>query len=628
MVADFETNYAEVTDTAGVWSACLKLKGYEPMIFRTIQQFMKCLLGIGSGTVYFHNLKFDGHFILDYLARSKQFRHAWDGERFLKAKSMNPGDFKYLISDRGVWYSITIKTKSGFIHIHDSMKRVPMSLKAAGLAYNTKHQKLEMDFTKWMDSSSPLSPEQESYIKNDVYVMEEFLESFEAEGHTKMTIGSCALAEFKKMYGPYRFRQDFPDIYADRPEGKTFSIGEFVLNSYHGAFVYVNPYRQGDTIKNGWTLDVNSIYAYVQHSMSGCRYPYGHGYYWEGKKPMELAHAVKDPIDFLHFKCKFRVREGKLPFVHIKNSAMYPASRVLETSDFWVNGEWHGSVEGTDSLCEFTMNHIEFQMFLEHYHVWELSIIDGVTFHTKLGIFDTYIDHFMEIKKNSTGGRRAIAKGFLVNLYGKFAAKQDSSFKVLDGFKDGHIKFRNIEAYDKKPGYIPIGSMVTSYAMMYTVRHTQMCYNKAGEGFCYSDTDSIHGDGKIPEGFRLHKSDLGAWDLELEWEEAIFVRAKTYLERSGENLKITCAGMPKRCKDLFAYSCGLGEPVKFRGPRELGFLLGKRHITDFKVGLKVPGKLQPKVVAGGVYLAERDFTMKKEMPYGQVYGKRGTHGRN
>lgn len=625
MVADFETNYDEQENTACVWSACFKQPGEEPVIYRTIGAFIAALMQVGTGKCYFHNLKFDGSFILSYLMSHKAFRHAWleDEQRFLKPKEMRPGDFSYLISERGIWYMITIKTKIGHVTILDSMKRVPMSLAAAGRAYNTPHQKLDMDHTKWHDSSTILTAKEESYIKNDVYVMEEFLDYFEKEGHTKMTIGSCALHEYKKMFGWSRFRSYYPDVYQQEIEGKPFTIGEFVLKSYHGAFVYTNPYRAGEIIKNGWTLDVNSIYAYVMHSISGCYYPVGRGFYWEGKKPEKLAQAFRHKVDFIRFQCKFRVREGYLPFIHIKNDMMYPGSRILETSDFWTEDGWADSVEGRDSLVMLTMNEFELQMFLDHYHVKEFKILDGVTFQAKQGLFDKYLDHFMEIKANSTGGKRTMAKGFLVNLYGKFATKTDSSFKVATGFVDGVLKFKGVEAYDKKPGYIPIGSMITSYAMMYTVSHSQKCYNKDKPGFCYSDTDSIHGDGPVPKYFRLHKSDLGAWDLELEWDEAIFVRAKTYVERSGDKMKITCAGMPKHCKDLFSWSCGYG-PLTPKNAKEIKFLLKKRKITDFGVGLKIPGKLMPKMCVGGVHLAEVDFTMKGERDYGKIYGKNGT----
>ena len=43
-----------------------------------------------------------------------------------------------------------------------------------------------------------ITPEEREYIANDVLVVKEALEIMFSEGHTKLTIGSCCLDEFKK----------------------------------------------------------------------------------------------------------------------------------------------------------------------------------------------------------------------------------------------------------------------------------------------------------------------------------------------------------------------------------------------------------------------------------------------
>ena len=44
-------------------------------------------------------------------------------------------------------------------------------------------------------------------------------------------------------------------------------------------------------------------------------------------------------------------------------------------------------------------------------------------------------------------------------------------------------------------------------------------------------------------------------------------------------------------------------------PREWDFVRQKREITDFKVGLRIPGKLLPVHIPGGIVLADVDFTL-------------------
>ena len=43
---------------------------------------------------------------------------------------------------------------------------------------------------------------------------------------------------------------------------------------------------------------------------------------------------------------------------------------------------------------------------------------------------------------------------------------------------------------------------------------------------------------------------------------------------------------------------------------ELEFLSVKRELDDFKVGLKVPGKLMPKRIRGGVLLVDTNYEMR------------------
>ena len=108
-----------------------------------------------------------------------------------------------MIADKqGVWYSIVIKGANGkIIEIRDSLKLLPLSLKALGKSFNTKHQKLEMEYKGERHAGGFISPEEYEYIANDVLVLKECLETTFAEGHTRLTIGSCCFDEWKKTLG-------------------------------------------------------------------------------------------------------------------------------------------------------------------------------------------------------------------------------------------------------------------------------------------------------------------------------------------------------------------------------------------------------------------------------------------
>ena len=222
------------------------------------------------------------------------------------------------------------------------------------------------------------------------------------------------------------------------------------------------------------------------------------------------------------------------------------------------------------------------------------------------------------------GALRESAKLFLNNLYGKMASSKDSSFKIAYIKDDKSIGFLPVKENNKKAGYIPVGSAITSYARNFTIRAAQKNYYGVNEkGFIYADTDSIHCD-LPPEqitGITVHDKDFCCWKLESCWDVGIFTRQKTYIEHiTHENCipvekpfyNIKCAGMPQKCKNLFEISMNGYEPKDSDNytDEEVQFLSKKRELEDFKVGLKVPGKLMPKRIRGGVLLVETNYEMR------------------
>lgn len=180
------------------------------------------------------------------------------------------------------------------------------------------------------------------------------------------------------------------------------------------------------------------------------------------------------------------------------------------------------------------------------------------------------------------------------------------------------------EEYNKTPGYIPIGSAITSYARNFTIRSAQAnYYGKNNRGFIYADTDSIHCDLKANElkGIKVDDKLYNHWKLEATWDYAIFVRQKTYIEHVVEEnlqpidkpyLSIKCAGMPESCKNLLRLSMEGYTPEEFErlNEEEQEFVSKRRTLEDFKKGLKVPSKLLPKQIKGGTVLVETTYEMR------------------
>lgn len=642
LACDFETTVYEGQTSTEVWSAaCVELNTEDVKIFGSIEDQFNYFISLNSNIIaYYHNLKFDGSFWLDFLLKNKSLTQAYVMENsesktgyFLDTKDMPPNSFKYSISAMGNWYSITIKVGKRLIDIRDSLKLLPFSLDRIGKSFQTKHQKLEMEYEGYRYANCPISEEEKQYISNDVLVLKEALEIMFSEGHKKITIGSCCLEEYKKsLYVQSDWEDFFPDLTLINLPKDIFgssNADEYIRKSYRGGWCYVARGKDRRIYNSGTTADVNSLYPSMMSSESGNYFPVGLPHFWTGALPTEEVFKNDEypRYFFVRFKTRFYIKEGKLPFVQLKNTLKYKQNECLETSDVMIDGVYckkYIDVDGkeNDGRVTLTMTMTDFQLFIEHYDLEEFEVLDGCWFYSEKGIFDNYIEKYRTIKLNNKGAKRELAKLFLNNLYGKMASSNDSSFKYAD-LKENAVHFTNVKERNRKVGYIPVGSAITSYARNFTIRAAQANYHGVNErGFIYADTDSIHCDLSPDEivGIKVHDKNFCCWKLESEWDLGFFTRQKTYIERivkeSGEQVKpyfnIKCAGMSSRCKQLLNMSLGGGDsiPEEALNDEEKEFVSHHRSVTDFDIGLCVPSKLIPKRIEGGVILQNTTFEMR------------------
>lgn len=639
-MGDFETTVYEGQTSTEVWaSAVVELYTEDVKIFHSIGETFDYFKSLKSNIVcYYHNLKFDGNFWLYYLIHDKKFKQATfsTGEQeneveWLRQKDMLNNTFEYSISDKGQWYLIRIKVNNYMIELRDSLKLLPFSVKKIGDAFKTKHRKLEMEYKGFRYAGCEITSEEQKYISNDVLVVKEALEIMKNQGHDKLTIGSCCLNEYKLLTGPM-YNVWFPDMtqeYINKDLYDSDTADKYIRHSYRGGWCYLARGKENKIFTKGTTADVNSLYPSMMSSESGNRYPVGHPTFWKGNYiPDE---AVKDNhYFFIRIKTRFYIKENMLPFIQIKGNLFYKSTEMLESSDV-VNkttGEhsaWILDEDGNkiDTRVTMTMTMTDYKLFIEHYNVIDFEILDGCWFNTEIGIFDEYINKYKELKLKSKGAMRTLAKLFLNNLYGKMASNTDSSFKLAYMKDDESIGFMEVDEEKKKAGYIPVGSAITSYARNFTIRAAQKNYYGVDKpGFIYADTDSIHCD-LLPsqmKGIKIHDKNFCCWKLESCWDRAIFARQKTYVEHiTKENLEpvdkaywnIKCAGMPDRCKELFRRNIDGEGATEEDSAEAKEFLKTHRTISDFKVGLKVPGKLMPKRIKGGVVLLDTTYEMRK-----------------
>jgi len=653
-MGDFETTVYKGQVNTEVWaSALVELFSDKVTILHSIAETFDYLVSLNCNVVvYYHNLKFDGAFWLSYLLVDKKFTQAYDkiGDKETDVKwkqqfKMFNNTFKYSISDKGMWYSIIVKVKNHFIEIRDSLKLLPFSVKRIGESFGTKHKKLDMEYTGFRYAGCEITKEEQEYIANDVLVVKEALEIMFKQGHNKLTIGSCCLEEYKKICRSsleiqLDYAEMFPNLYdfkIDKQEHKYDNAGDWLRKSYRGGWCYLVKGKENKIKTNGTTADVNSLYPSMMSSKSGNKYPIGLPKFWTGNFIPDQA-LKENMYYFVRIKTRFYIKDNYLPFIQVKGDLKYKGTESLEDSDVYnhENGQKfpyyidkNGNIQ--QAKVELTLTMTDYQLIKEHYELVDFEIIDGCYFYSMVGIFDEYINKYAKIKKESKGALRELAKLFLNNLYGKMASSTDSSFKIAYVKDDKSIGFMQVVESEKKPGYIAIGSAITSYSRNFTIRAAQKNYYGAEKrGFIYADTDSIHCD-LLPQeikGIEVDDKEFCCWKLESCWDKGIFTRQKTYIEHvTHENLipleeskqysNIKCAGMPKKCKDLFEISMqGTADVNENWSDEEKEFLFDKdnkpivRDYSDFKVGLKVPDKLRPIRIRGGVLLVNTTYEMR------------------
>lgn len=539
-----------------------------------IDSFMDWLLK-QNADCYFHNMRYDGTFILYWL-----FTNGYtydDSPKQPKAKTFNT-----IISESGQWYQIDITTKytgkakpkRHHVTILDSLKKLPFPIKRIAQAFKLPILKGEIDYHTERPIGNQLTAEEKLYMNNDVEILARALAIQFEQGLTAMTIGSDSLKDFKNRIGKDQFNKFFPIL--------DTKLDTFLRASYKGGFTWVKPEQQGKIIDGGVVLDVNSLYPWVMYEKL---LPFGEPMRFKGKYKPDKNY----PLYIVKFKCEFELKKGRIPTIQIKGGR-FGENEYLSNSD------------GEEQIL--TMTSVDLNLFLQQYDiVGEITWIEGYKFRAYDGFFKEYIDYWADIKKKSKGAMRELAKLMLNSLYGKFGKNPDVTPKI-PMLKDGVVKLDVPRDDDgnrlpefSEPVYIPMGSFITAYAREKTILSAQQEYHR----LIYCDTDSLHLIGKdIPENIPVDDKELGYWKLEYVFTKGKYLRQKTYVdqypitwvsEKGKYKIKrihtdIKCAGMPDKIKKTLTFE-------------------------RFAIGFSSPtGRLKPKNVKGGQVLIDGPYTLK------------------
>lgn len=576
---DFETTTNE--NDCRVWAYALcEIGNVDNFKYgNSIDEFIRfCKDKKENYVLYFHNLKFDGEYIFNYLLNN--------GYECIKTKKeRRDNTFTTLISDTGQFYSIEIffetqnKKHINKVTIYDSLKILNFSVEQIAKDFNLPIRKLELDYKANREVGHILTEHEIDYIRNDVEIMARALEIMFNQNLTKMTIGSDALDNYKKMNK--NFKKYFPIL--------PYEIDKDIRRSYKGGFTYLNDVYKEKETADGIVLDVNSLYPSV---MKYEKLPFGSPLFFEGKYEYDLLY----PLYVQTLSCTFNIKENKIPTIQIKNNLAFVPNEYIKSSD--------------GDIVTLTLTNIDLDLFFEHYDVNVIEYHGGWKFRSIKGLFSAYIDYWSEqkiqAKKDKNDALYRISKLMLNSLYGKFGLNPDVRGKFPYLNEDGIVKYGMYPKEIRESIYIPVASFITSYARRKTITTSQSIKdyttNKYGiDYYIYSDTDSIHllyiDENELSSFVDIDDYKLGAWKLESKFKRGKYLRQKCYIELGyDDRLNVTVAGLPKKLAPLVNFD-------NFN----IGFTT--ENINDEKIK-KTGKKLTFKHVKGGVLLVDTDFTIK------------------
>lgn len=504
-VCDFETTFDGVK--ARVWLADIcDMVTLEHTTVTTIQAWLDAVLEFGYEQLYFHNLKYDGAYILDYLLNNK---YQWVDNK----KEMQDNNVTGLISDVGAWYYLILQVNGKKIKIYDSLKKIPLSVANMAKSYGLEMRKGEIDYNLPRGIEYEPTEDEISYIRNDTEIVAKCLRLKFDQGLCKMTVAADAIYSYRKSV-------NFETLFVTKYWATHPTVDAFCRKAYFGGISWVNPLIEGEEVHNIAVYDYNSMYPSVM-----LKYPYPVYY------PARFKGTPHEGYPLYIARCSVEVE--LLP-------GCLPTLRDGRTGS-WV----------TEYAGELTLTSVDIDTAKQNYS-GRIDAIEGYCFRAESGIFENYITEWRRVKENTTGGKRQIAKDMQNSLYGKFGTNPLRAKRSVS-LLDGRLK-TTVLPYEEGPCInVSIAAFVTAYAR-----------KELSEGFhkssfvCYVDTDSLHigGYAGVKPSFdgAVDQRAYGQWKKEGEFVRGKYLRQKTYVEeREDGSLNVCACGCPEGAKQYVTF---------------------------------------------------------------------------
>lgn len=563
-VCDFETITRNGIECVWLFDFC-NVATLEHITGKNLDEFLEIIDNLKTGsTIYFHNLKFDASFLIDYMLKC--------GYEISENKSnkLKKYQFNLLVTEFGAFMRMNYKNSNNkIIEFIDSLKLLNASVSKLAKDFNLPILKGEIDYLKEREYNYVPTDNELAYIHNDTEIVARCLQIFLGEGYNKITLSSCAYDDYKKILGTDRFNS----LFGKWNNGANLELDMEIRKAYRGGFCQCNKKYINTTIKRPvWYNDVNSLYPYVMYN---AKLPYGMPLEFEG----EYQQDNEFPYYIQKIKVDMCVKDDGIPCILNKTKGVN-CRYIIDTQEESVAG----------SLVELTLTCFDLELLYKNYDIYNLQFLGGYKFRVKNGMFTEYIDKYYLMKtnadKNGNGAKRAIAKLFLNSLYGKFGQNPVRRNKKPFVDIDGKVKYyRSNPDVAKRFTYLPIAVFITAIARFKVINDIM----KIGiDNWVYTDTDSILSLKRFDDNM-LDDRELGKYKIEQVFKKTRVLGPKTYWGINTQN-------------EITAKACGCSKKALKNFP-----------IGKFNYGQKVVnGRTTLKTVVGGKKIDFAEFTIKNK----------------
>lgn len=482
-VADLETRGPDVIKACAV-----ELNDIMPEISCNTLAGLFNELCIYADRVYFHNLSFDGLYLIYYLFRNG---YVWGQQRRKRG-------FYTRINARGEIFYIRVYDEFlKKVEFYDSQRIIPLTVDE--LADEYKMARPDLD-------------DVEARCLFDCRVVARALQ--DRPERASMTLSAYIKDDVSHFISPSVFSAFFPPI--------TREVKETLRLAYRGGVCLLNPDYADKPLEDITEIDVNSMYP---HILKTELLPYGYPRYGDGR----YVYHEERPLAIQLISCAYKVKPSGLSW--LSNGAFY--------TDFL--GKYKSSSGG--QIVTLALTSVELPFFLKHYETECLEYVCYYSFRAARGVMADYVNYYNAIKVASSGIEREIAKKRNNLLTGIFGEADSFSYKTPYYDKENDLVRYHIKRQDKKypTSYVPMAIFITAYGRAKLLRKIAEI---GRERWIYSDTDSCYFLGDTDKD--VDAARLGAWKIK-RWRRGRFLAEKQYLlEGDDGSRKQVIAGLPRK----------------------------------------------------------------------------------